>query len=192
MNKIDVSAWQDFILSKLFQIKSPAARSMKTYNDGDVPYVSSGSINNGITSYLEPKEDEELEKGNCITVSPLDGASFFQEDDFLGRGGAGSAISMLYNDNLSKYNGMFICTIIKISAQKFDYSDALTGGNLSNLVIKLPVLHNEDGSAYIDAEKRYSDDGYVPDWKYMNNYMKSIEPKAQKRIELIKSIGNCL
>ena len=189
MNKIEITAWQDFIISKLFLIKSPATRSMKSYNDGEVPYVSSGSVNNGIASYLEPKEDEELEKGNCITVSPLDGASFFQEDDFLGRGGAGSAISMLYNENLSKYNGLFICTVIKIAAQKFDYSDALTGDNLSNLVIKLPVLHNDDDSIYIDSEKKYSEDGYIPDWKYMSDYMKSIEPKAQNRIDLIKSIG---
>lgn len=188
MNKVDISDWKDFVISKLFKIESPAARSMKTYNEGDVPYVSSGSVNNGIASYLEPKEDEKLEKGNCITVSPLDGASFFQEDDFLGRGGAGSAISMLYNENLSKYNGMFICTIIKISAQKFDYSDALTGDNLSNLVVKLPALHNDDGSISVDDEKRYSDDGYVPDWEYMDSYMKSIETKAQNRIELIKSI----
>lgn len=189
LNKIDISAWQDFIISKLFLIESPATRSMKSYNDGEVPYVSSGSVNNGIVSYLEPKEDEELEKGNCITVSPLDGSSFFQEDDFLGRGGAGSAISMLYNENLSKYNGLFICTVIKIAAQKFDYSDALTGDNLSNLSIKLPVLHNDDGSIYIDSEKKYSDDGYIPDWKYMGDYMKSIETKAQNRIDLIKSIG---
>ena len=189
LNKIDISAWQDFIISKLFLIESPATRSMKLYNDGEVPYVSSGSVNNGIASYLEPKEDEELEKGNCITVSPLDGSSFFQEDDFLGRGGAGSAISMLYNENLSKYNGLFICTVIKIAAQKFDYSDALTGDNLSNLSIKLPVLHNDDGSIYIDSEKKYSDDGYIPDWKYMGDYMKSIETKAQNRIDLIKSIG---
>ena len=191
LNKVDISDWKNFIISKLFKIESPAARSMKTYNEGEVPYVSSGSVNNGIVSYLEPKEDEELEKGNCITVSPLDGSSFFQEDDFLGRGGAGSAISMLYNDNLSKYSGMFICTLIKIAAKKFDYSDALTGDNLSSLVIKLPVLHNDDGSLCIDAEKQYSDDGYIPDWEYMSSYMKSIETKAKKRIELIKSIGDC-
>ena len=64
MNKVDISDWKDFQISRLFRISSPASRSIKTYNEGDVPYVSSGSINNGIISYLEPKEDEELEKGN--------------------------------------------------------------------------------------------------------------------------------
>ena len=190
MNKLELNGWKDFVIKKLFEIKSPATRSIKTYNTGDVPYVSSGSVNNGIISYLEPKENEELEKKNCITVSPLDGSSFYQEDDFLGRGGAGSAISMLYNENLSKYSALFICTVIKISAKKFDYSDALTGDNLNNLIIKLPVLHNDDGSIYIDEEKRYSDNGYMPDWKYMNKYMKDNEAKAQNRIDLLKVIGD--
>lgn len=188
LNKVDISEWHGFIISRLFEIKSPAERSIKTYNSGDVPYVSSGKMNNGIISYLEPKDDEELEKGNCITVSPLDGSSFYQEDDFLGRGGAGSAISMLYNKNLSKYSGLFICTIIKISAKKFDYNDALTSANLENLIIKLPVLHNEDGSIYIDKEKKYSDDGYIPDWEYMSRYMEVIESKAQNRIDLLRGI----
>lgn len=189
MNKVDISEWQCFVISRLFEIKSPAERSIKTYNSGDVPYVSSGKINNGIISYLEPKDDEELEKGNCITVSPLDGSSFYQEDDFLGRGGAGSAISMLYNENLSKYSGLFICTIIKNTAKRFDYNDALTGNNLETLVIQLPVLHNDDGSVFIDIEKKYSDDGYVPDWVLMENYMSTIELKAQKRIDLLSIIG---
>lgn len=189
LNKVDLHDWQDFIMSRLFKIESPASRSIKSYTEGDVPYVSSGKVNNGIVSYLEPKEDEELEKGNCITVSPLDGSSFYQEDDFLGRGGAGSAISMLYNENLTKYSGLFICTIIKISAEKFDYSDALTSDNLDNLIIKLPVLHNADGSICIDDEKKYSDDGYIPDWEYMSAYMETIEEKAQNKIDLLRIIG---
>lgn len=190
MNKLEIKNWQDFEISRLFVIKSPATRSIKTYNEGDIPYVSSGSVNNGIISYLEPKDNEELEKGNCITVSSLDGSSFYQEDDFLGRGGAGSAISLLYNKNLTKYSALFISTIIKTSAKKFDYNDALTSDNLKFLNIKLPILHNKDGSDFIDEKKEYSDFGYVPDWKYMSEYMKTIESKAQNRIDLLNTIGN--
>lgn len=189
VKKIDTSDWKEFEIDKLFIIKSPTSRSIKSYTEGETPYVSSGSINNGIISYLEPKDDEELEVGNCITVSPLDGASFYQEDDFLGRGGAGSAISLLYNDNLSKYNALFICTVIKISSQKFDYSDALTSDNLKRLRIKLPIKRNDDGSEYSDSEKKYSDEGYVPDWDYMANYMEVLEEKAQSRIDLLNKIA---
>ena len=188
MNKVDISDWKDFQISRLFRISSPASRSIKTYNEGDVPYVSSGSINNGIISYLEPNEDEELEKGNCITVSPLDGSSFYQEDDFLGRGGAGSAISLLYNDNLTRYNALFICTVIKIMAQKFDYSDALTSDNLKTLKISLPAQKDKNGKFLIDVNKQYSDESFIPDWDYMGQYMEAIEEKAQRRIDILNKL----
>lgn len=188
MNKVDISDWKDFQISRLFRISSPASRSIKTYNEGDVPYVSSGSINNGIISYLEPNEDEELEKGNCITVSPLDGSSFYQEDDFLGRGGAGSAISLLYNDNLTRYNALFICTVIKIMAQKFDYNDALTSDNLKTLKISLPAQKDKNGEFSIDVNKQYSDEGFIPDWDYMEQYMKAIEERAQRRIDILNKL----
>ena len=189
MKLIDVSGWKKFAISRLFIIDSPAARTIKTYNEGSIPYVSSGAINNGIISYLEPKDNETLEKGNCITVSPLDGTSFYQENDFLGRGGAGSAISMLYNGSLNKYNALFICTVIKLTAQRFDYSDALTSDNLKNLLISLPAMRDENGTYIIDADKAYSDEGYLPDWNFMSKYMHEIESKAKNRIDLLKSIS---
>ena len=184
---LNTKGWKYFTISKLFSITSPASRSIKKYEEGEIPYVSSGSVNNGIISYLEPKKDEQIEKGNCITVSPLDGSSFYQEEDFLGRGGAGSAISLLYNPNLSKYNALFICTIIKNASQKFDYSDALTSDNLKNLRIKLPIIYTEDGSAFCDASKEYSDKGYTPDWVYMEKYMKETEESVEKTISKFES-----
>lgn len=186
---LDYTNWLEFEVSRLFIIKSPAARTIKTYTEGSVPYVSSGGINNGIVSYLEPKDNEELEKGNCITVSPLEGTpAFYQETDFLGRGGAGSAISMLYNDNLTMYNALFICTIIKNCATKFDYADAFTSDNLKTLKIPLPVKMNDNGSLFVDDKKEYNDDGYVPDWDFMSNHMKKVEKKAQNRIDILKQI----
>lgn len=189
---VNYSDWIEFELSRLFTIKSPASRSIKTYTEGTVPYVSSGGVNNGIISYLEPKENEELEKGNCITVSPLEGTpAFFQDTDFLGRGGAGSAISILYNDNLTKYNALFICTIIKNCTTKYDYSDAFTSDNLRKLRIPLPAKKNQDGSMYVEKEKNYSDDGFIPDWEFMSDYMISVEKKSQERIDILKQFS-CL
>ena len=77
---------------------------------------------------------------------------------------------------------------MQISAKRFDYSDALTGDNLKSLVIKLPALQNNDGSFFVDAEKKYSDEGFTPDWIFMNEYMETIELKSQERINIIKSI----
>lgn len=188
-NKDCLLNWKEFEISRLFTIKSPAARTIKSYSEGKTPYVSSGSFNNGIVSYLEPMADEKIEKGQCITVSPLDGSAFFQEEDFLGRGGARSAISLLYNLNLTRYNALFICTIIKIMAEKFGYNDALTSDNLRKLRIKLPIEYKEDGSRVYDSEKRYSDEGFVPDWGGMEKCMKELKKKVDKSLDSFQAVS---
>ena len=158
MKQIDTKQWKEFIIKDLFTVKRPSARSQANYNDGDIPFVASGNFNNGVLKYLEPKKDEILDAGNCITVSPIDGSSFYQEDDFLGRGGAGSSIILLYNPNLNLYNGYFIASVIRTVCRKYAYSDMANKDTIGAEKIKLPV--DETGN---------------PDFSYMESYMKNLE-----------------
>ena len=158
MKQIDTKQWKEFIIKDLFTVKRPSARSQANYNDGDIPFVASGNFNNGVLKYLEPKKDEILDAGNCITVSPIDGSSFYQKDDFLGRGGAGSSIILLYNPNLNLYNGYFIATVIRTVCRKYAYSDMANKDTIGAEKIKLPV--DETGN---------------PDFSYMESYMKNLE-----------------
>ena len=73
-------------------------------------------------------------------------------------------------------------------AQKFDYSDALTSDNLKTLKISLPAQKDKNGKLIIDANKRYSDEGFIPDWEYMGSYMEAIEEKAQRRIDILNKL----
>lgn len=158
MKQIDTKQWKEFVIKDLFTVKRPSARSQANYEDGNVPFVASGNFNNGVLKYLQPKENEILDSGNCITVSPIDGSSFYQEDDFLGRGGAGSSIILLYNPNLNLYNGYFIATVIRTVCRKYAYSDMANKDTIGAEKIKLPV--DETGN---------------PDFSYMESYMKNLE-----------------
>ena len=139
MTSIDTSRWGQFTIKNIFDIKRPNTRSQANYAEGDIPFVASGNFNNGVLKYLQPKESEKLDSGNCISVSPIDGSSFYQEKDFLGRGGAGSSIILLYNSNLNKYNGCFIATIIRSVCKKYMYSDMANKDVIGSELISLPV-----------------------------------------------------
>ena len=41
---------------------------------------------------------------------------------------------------------------------------------------------------YIDGKKTYNDNGFTPDWEFMDHYMKSIEEKSQGRINILKQL----
>lgn len=163
MNKIDTSEWKPFAIGELFKVKRPVARSQAAYSDGNVPFVASGNFNNGVVKYCEPKDNEALDAGNCITVSPLDGSAFYQAKDFLGRGGAGSAILLLYSDKLTELTGLFIAAAIRASLTRYSYIDQLNSQIIVEEHIKLPA--DKSGN---------------PDWAYMDSFMQNVmnESKA--------------
>lgn len=162
---IDTKDWHNFTVGTLFDIARPATRSAKNYEIGTIPFVASGNVNNGIEAYINAESEQNLDKGNCITVSPLDGTSFYQEQDFAGRGGAGSSILKLYNSNLNKYNALFVCTILKKACKDFSYSKMLSAEKLSNITIKLPVSKSGD-----------------PDWKYMGQFISDTYKNARSLV----------
>ncbi|TOM37842.1 restriction endonuclease subunit S, partial [Vibrio parahaemolyticus] len=91
-DSIDISEWKKFKIcgsdDSIFKLVQPSPRTLTEYiYDGDVPFVASGSFNNGVEKYVEVKEGESLDKGNCISVSAIGGFSFYQKNDFIGRGG---------------------------------------------------------------------------------------------------------
>ena len=170
MKQIDTTQWKEFVIKDIFTLKRPSARSQANYSDGSVPFVASGNFNNGVLKYLEPKKDETLDAGNCITVSPIDGSSFYQEHDFLGRGGAGSSIILLYNPNLNLYNGYFIATIIRTVCKKYVYSDMANKDTIGEEIIKLPV--DKTGN---------------PDFAYMELYMRNLESAVSSSLTALRS-----
>ena len=167
-NKIDTSQWRIFKVSDVFGNPTrPNARSIKQYELGDIPFVASGNFNNGIELYVEPKVDEQLDKGGCISISPVGGFAFFQETDFLGRGGAGSSILLLYHKNLNRFNALFLCSILSKSCEKYGYGDMCSAEKLKSELLLLPA-----------------DSLGQPDWAYMENYIKQVIAKQNKHLEL--------
>jgi type I restriction-modification system DNA methylase subunit len=156
---IDISKWKKFSIcgeDGIFNLIQPKARKLTEYlNDGEVPFVASGAFNNGIEKYVET--EEELDKGNCITVSAIGGFSFYQERDFIGRGGAGSAIKILYSDKLNEQNALFICTVLQKTLSKYDYTTMLSGDKLKKEYIYLPVTQDNK-----------------IDWVFMKDYIEII------------------
>ncbi|QWT17337.1 restriction endonuclease subunit S [Collinsella sp. zg1085] len=154
---LDEKEWAEFRIGDLFEVSRPTARNKDNYQAGGVPFVASGSVNNGVMKLCEPLDDEPLDKGRCITVSPVDGSTFYQPMDFLGRGGAGSSILMLRSDNLNLYRGQLMARAIQQTCSKYTYGHMGNKDSIKRERIMLPVN---------DASK--------PDYAYMEQYAKNM------------------
>ena len=169
MIKIDTGDWKEFEIGKLFEISRPTTRSQAKYPEGNIPFVASGNFNNGVVKYCEPEKEEVLDKKNCITVSPLDGSAFYQPNDFLGRGGAGSAILMLRNPHLNEKNGLFLATAIRASLTKCTYFDQLNLQTIASENIEIPV-----------------DSHGCPDWASMDSFMAEVMKESEACLENLR------
>ncbi|MCQ9197126.1 hypothetical protein MZD87_08525 [Pediococcus pentosaceus] len=86
MNTLNVSSWADFPLggkSGLFNIVRPDARGQNDYDEGDIPFVASGSFNNGVMKYCSPKLNEKLDKKIVSLLVRSMGTLFIKKMIFL-------------------------------------------------------------------------------------------------------------
>lgn len=145
-----ITEWVDFEVSSIFPRIQIKKYSKIPDSIGNIPFISSTSFSNGITIFC----DEEPIPGNCITVSTNGKCfdSFYQENSIV----VSSDVEVLYNKNLNRYNGLFICTILKNESYKWSFGRKPKKNAVFNTIIKLPAKDNQ------------------PDWEYMENYIKSL------------------
>lgn len=76
---------------------------------------------------------------------------------------------------MTNHTKLFIATLIrnecKIKYQAFGRE--LNAHFRKDFSVKLPVEHDVNGIVY-DESCSFSDDGYIPDWRWMDNYMHSL------------------
>ena len=163
MKTLQECNWKEFAIGDYFTVTRPTSRKEDDYCEGRIIFVASGAVNNGVTKFCQPRENEILDKGNCLTVSPVDGSCYYQDTDFLGRGGAGSSVIILYPKAfaLNKHNALFISRCINQTASsKYSYGLMASKDRIKKDRIILPSTPDN-----------------TPDWQFMEDYMREVESK---------------
>lgn len=171
--KFDLSDWKEFKLHKLFTIKKGKRLTSYDQIDGNNNYIGAIDSNNGVSNHIGQKP---LHKGNTISLSYNGsvGEAFYQYEPYW----ATDDVNALYPnfEAFNPYIGFFICTVLRKEKFKYSYGRKWTLYLMNNTSIKLPVL-KRNNNYVIDELKKFSDDGYIPDWQYMENYIKSLHYK---------------
>ena len=177
MNKFDISSWGEFKVKDLFDIHPTKAYDMNNsqlLNGGDNPVLANSRYNNGVGGYSTM---DNTETGNMITFSDTVDANtiFYQDNPFIGY----SHVQGLYEKVNTKESGQK-CTIVFmiIFKQAAKQKDLIMMLNLEEIALELSV--------YLPIDK----DG-DPDWSFMENYIVTIENKAQRKVDTLRNIeGN--
>lgn len=81
-------------LATLFDMEIARSKGVDDYDEGDVPFVTSTELNNGVVAYVEPDIEDKVFKGPVIAISGLGHASV-QLGTFLPKGNGGDSLTIL-------------------------------------------------------------------------------------------------
>lgn len=174
---LDTSNWKVFYLHRLFNAgMGNGIDAITTTNiEPKYNYVSRDSTGNGVVDCVDEIEGETPFPAGAMSLAlggSFLGSCFIQKNPFY----TAQNVAVLQEKvPLSDHIKLFIATLIrnecKIKYQAFGRE--LNAHFRKDFTIKLPIKCDSDGIVY-DETHEFSDDGYIPDWKWMDSYMKSL------------------
>lgn len=162
--KLSDREWKPCRLSKLGKVESGRDIYAMERVEGDIPYITSGSQNNGI-GYFVSNQNDTLDKGYIA----------FNRNGAVGLAFYHPYWSVMGNDcrkiHISKadeniYVGLFIATAISMQSKSFSYSRKLGTARANKLQVMLPVDDNDE-----------------PDYQFMEDYMKELMVAKRKQYQ---------
>ena len=172
-----------FRVGDLFEVKTPVkkfnASSVEITDKIGHPYVVRSSTNNGIRGYIN--EDEKyLNEGNTFSFGQDTATIFWQEKPFF----TGDKIKILKpkfacNSEIANYimNGiaMAFC-YFSWGTQSFKVSI------IEDAELLLPIQTDTANNPIINPENTYHPEGYIPDWSFMEKYIRAVEKVVIKDV----------
>jgi hypothetical protein len=169
--------WKEFYLHKLFNITMGNGIDANKTTDFDPKYnyVSRDSNGNGVVGFVDEINGEIPFPEGSMSVAlggSFLGSCFIQRKPFYTAQNVAVLQDKIF---MSIYVKLFISSLIRNECRikYLAFGRELNSHIRKDFTIKLPVLQCEKGIV-LDNEKVFSDDGYIPDWKEIENIVKSL------------------
>ncbi|WP_181979824.1 restriction endonuclease subunit S [Ruminococcus sp. AF37-20] len=175
--KLNKDRWQEFefgrLIKSIYKAHAYTKDDLTEQNvklDSTLRYITRTAEDNGCELIVKNKAISYVEEGNAITIGDTTATCFYQEEKFV----TGDHMIVVRANWLNTYTGLFIVTLLNNEQYRYSYGRAFLMDRVKETVLKLPICHNNDGLPIIDEAKRFSDEGFIPDWQFMEDYIKSL------------------
>lgn len=155
--------WGEFFVSDIFNIVQRGKRLTKANQiDGETPYISSTSLNNGVDNFIGNSEGIR-KSSNDLTLanSGSVGACFYQNYEYI----ASDHVTSLTLANGSAMIYKFLSIVLSRLEEKYSFNREINDTRIKREKLILPIDKNGN-----------------PNWTYMENFIKNIEQKKIKEI----------
>ena len=155
--------WKEFNFNDVFRKIQRGKRLKKDdHIEGDVPYISSTSLNNGLDQFIG-NEDKVRKFKNNITLanSGSVGSCFYHEYEYI----ASDHVTSLTLDKADKYIYLFMATMIKRLEEKYSFNREINDKRIRKEKFILPADKNGN-----------------PHWDYMSKFMQKLEAENLEKV----------
>lgn len=169
---VDVSKWGEFKVGELFDCQTTKAfyPTKENLPDGETPYVSRSTYNNGISGYYTDINNKFTVHQKCITIGAETGIAFWQEKPFI----PGVKVYIINHEQLNSKNSLFLTTLLNKSADNYGFTQLRSMKKLQAETIPLPLKQGTNPSNYTQDDI---------DWDYMECFMSKFQTFAKNRLE---------
>jgi hypothetical protein len=169
----DCKEMREFRCRDLFETSNGDIDLQKKHiNNKGIMVVSSGVENNGIIGSTDVKAKEF--SPNTITIDMFGNAYYREETYKMVTHARVFSLSPLF-DGFNNLNGQYIVSQFKYLSTVYNYSNMCSWNKIKNDFLLLPIQTNEANAPILDSDCKYHPDGYLPDWEFMERYIKAIE-----------------
>lgn len=173
----DAADWKEFYLHRIVNAEmGNGINAILTTNTAPkYNYVSHNSNDNGVVGYVDEIDGETAFPAGAMTLAlggSFLGSCFIQNKPFY----TAQNVAVLQEKTpLSVYTKLFLATVIRneCKIKYMAFGRELNAHFRKDFILKLPAMHDGNGFV-VDNTHEYSDEGYIPDWRWMENYMKSL------------------
>ncbi|HFU4109451.1 TPA: restriction endonuclease subunit S [Streptococcus suis] len=156
--------WREKEIDEFFDIFNGKRLTKNEIVSGNVPYISSSSVNNGIQEYIEIHDSSAMYE-NCLSIAynGKDTAVFYHPYRAFF---SDNVRVVKYKDkNAQKFQYLFTANLFKKIRERFNYGNPMSSTKLRKEKIKLPFLNNHIA------------------FSYMENYIKTLEAERIETLE---------
>ena len=168
-----VKIYEEFKVSDLFESSNGDTDLQKSHING-IGYniISSGRDNNGVIGKTDIKA--KIFNADTITIDMF-GNCFYRDEQYkMVTHARVFSLSPLF-EGLNNLNGQYIVSLFKYLPSAYNYSNMCSWKKIKDDTLSLPIQTDKDNNPLIDTERKYHPDGYIPDWDFMEKYIRAIE-----------------
>lgn len=184
--KFNTNEWKEFEIGKLFQASTGDTDiTQELLTEDGLPVVSAGEADSGIIG--KTTVAAKVFSKNTITIDMF---GYACTRTYLYKMVTHARVFSLSGRGhlLTASECLFLSALLNSLKYKFAYGRMCNWERIKDDCLKLPIQHHSDGTPVVDPEKKYSKQGYIPDWQFMENYIKSLhyKPLTTSRVHVPK------